>query len=1234
MRIKSKKIIKYVGKVYDLGVSTSDHTYNVHRLAVHNSAAGSLLCYCLGITDVDPLVHNLFFERFLNEARKDIPDIDIDFAPSGRDQIKQHIIDTYGQKHVCSIGTYGSFQTKATVTDVCRVFNIPLEAVKTLTKQMTSDVDDLEWDEVRNHKDYTLGFDFLEGYKARIRDKIVSPLEAIEKIRFKQKNMSSHAAGVIISNVDLTENLPLMTRDDTVLSSWIEGKKGTELSAFGFVKWDILGLANLTFIENTLELIKERFGKTITVEQIDSDLDDPKVYEELKKGKGSLIFQFESSLMRKLLKDSQCHKFEVLAAITALGRPGPLQSGLTEEFCKRKLEHDKLKAEGRPATERSYKIHPVLEKILDYTYGVVVYQEQIMQIVNVLAGYSLAETDNFRKVLIKVKKDTKDGMWDKLMVYKEKFLEGGQKYMQKEELEELFEGFLKWAGYGFNRSHAVAYTVISFRCAWLKTYYPTEYVCSVLRYISKGETKSKGKSVNKYESYIFEAKRFNILTEPPDINKSKANFEVENDRTIRMGLYCLKGVGIEQAAKLIEHRPKDGFKTYAEVLKQKPAKRIMIPLVIIGAFDCLCGRVEALVKYYHSRGDDIEAECKRFLKEIEKDPKEAMEYGYKQSYENLIGYLKEITENFTIPTKKLDIAGIDFSKYELTQDEKEGFFKEEFGFGFNHPFDKYVEQNKLNTEVFDSISEVSDELKGITIGYISNITERTSQHGSKFRGITLSDGYGNDNSLKFNVFNKKFDPYLEKGKIVVVKLNKNVDIRNLRRNTDLEWIKYPEEVTSEQIQDLKIKSENEIHIASILSRKYKEKNKQEPTSFEELSKMPKDSVATIVGVIKKVGINKKKNRVNISLTDSVFELTVSAWKQNRNPKLSDLDVKLKIDDCVSFTVECGEWSREDIDKTTQEKKTVITKQYTINSWSKYDQESILKEVEELREVEEQEGAKTMKTKEFVHLHQHSIYSFDSLSEIKDIVSRVKELNQKAISITDHASCNGHFIFDKYCKKNGIKPILGCEIFAVSDKSKDEQASHLILLSKNEEGLDNLYKIVYDSMINGFNGVSRTDYKFLKENKNGIIVLSACLESPISQYLLEDDEELAIKYASRFKEIFGNDFYLEIQPNNLQKQKEVNKKIVEIGKKLNIGFVATNDNHYVLRTSEHDYNVFLKMTNRTEERKDLFLKSYDEMFESFKKNEHDISDEDIVVALETTNEIAEKCKTDLKAKLFL
>jgi DNA polymerase-3 subunit alpha len=854
------------------------------------SAPGSLLCFCLGITDVDPIVHVLFFERFLNIARKDIPDIDIDFAPDGRDKIKQHIIDTYGQKHVCSIGTYGSFQTRATVLDVCRVFDVPLDISRSISKQLGSELDEMSWEETRNNIIYKELFDILAEpqFKRKIRDVEIAPLEAISRIRFKQKNMSSHAAGVIISNVDLTENLPLMTREGVILSSWIEGKKGTELSAFGFVKWDILGLANLIYIKDALALIKERYGKDINVHDIDMNLNDPNVYKDLKEGNGSLVFQFESSLMRKLLKDSRCDNFNVLAAISALGRPGPLQSGMTQDFCKRKLEADQF---GNDKSKRSYKINPVLENILGSTYGVVVYQEQIMQIANILAGYSLAETDNFRKVLIKVKKDTKGSMVDKLQEYKKKFIEGGQKYMSIPELEEMFEGFMKWAGYGFNRAHAISYTIISFRCAWLKTYYPAEYVCSVLKNVAKGEAVVKGRKINKYEAYVCEAKRFNIDTKPVDVNLSDINFTIESDKAIRIGLTNLRGIGDSAAQVIVDNRPKEGYTSFKQFLDLvKPGKRIMLPLIRIGTFDKLCGRIEAFIRFYANRKDDLKLEYKHFIEE--ETP----------ILHKIAEIFKKITNNFTIQAKNLDIDSIDFSKYELTEEEKDQLFVDEFGFGLEHLFNKAVNKYKINIENYLTIAEVKEE-KGIAIGCITSVfgpKEGKSKNGYEYLMyyITIEDGYGQDHSISVVMFGDSFNIYkdiLKRGKLIIFKLQKEVGKTGFNTRYAFEMILDPLLIVglNSQFEKLKLMKRTKNLLL---------------VGVDNLNTLENNQEVEIYGIISTIVVLEKKILVNFY--DDYCSAEAFQWRNE-----ADIDAKVKKGDIVLFTIKRNDYTVKDKTKT-------------------------------------------------------------------------------------------------------------------------------------------------------------------------------------------------------------------------------------------------------------------------------------------------------------------------------
>jgi DNA polymerase-3 subunit alpha len=442
--------------------------------------------------------------------------------------------------------------------------------------------------------------------------------------------------------------------------------------------------------------------------------------------------------MQKLLKDSECDDFNCLAAITALGRPGPLQSKMTEAYCLRKRGEEK------------YKIHPVLKEVLDYTYGIVVYQEQIMQIVNKLAGFSLAETDLFRKVLIKVKKDTKDGMWDKLQEYKKKFLEGGKKHMSESELLELFDGFLKWAGYGFNKSHAVAYTVISYRCAWLKTYFPLEYICTVLGNVSKGEIKIKGKTTNKYGDYTAEAASLNILFMPIDINKSKVNFATENEK-IRQGFTNIKNVGIAPATQIVENQPYTSFTDFVNK-NQNISKRVIEPLIKIGAFDELhSNRKKLLIDYYKSKK-------MKFPKEIERLNK------YSDFFSILIK--KDLTKLVEDPEHDLK---------DFTEKEKGLIFREMAGFWIEHPMEKMREKIDENKIEIGRVSEMYQNLYTAAIVYIDEIEEDTPK--SKSFKLKISDGNKklDGTSITINKEYLKSDEKLIVGKKIFLGLMHNVD---------------------------------------------------------------------------------------------------------------------------------------------------------------------------------------------------------------------------------------------------------------------------------------------------------------------------------------------------------------------------------------------------------------------------------------------------------------------------
>ncbi len=708
------------------------------------SAAGALLCYVLKITDVDPLQFNLFFERFLNEARQDMPDIDIDFEPYGRDAIKDYIIQRYGRNKTCAIGTYGTYQTRASIGDVCRVFDVPLVTSRIITKQLTSDVDLMDKEEAE--KTYGQLFEPLKDHRykqivhRKTEQKELNPYDTFWNIRGRIRNISAHAAGFIISKHDLTGNLPLVTRQSNVLSAWIEGKRGAELSSFGFVKYDILGLLNLTFIKDALKIIKARHDINIDVhDDIDSNLNDPKIYEQIMLGNGNLIFQFESPMMRKLLRDSKCDSFDCLAAITALGRPGPLQSGMTDEFCKRKLGKSK------------YKIHPLLEEVLGYTYGIVVYQEQIMQIANKIADFTLVETDILRKLLTKVKGSVKTVQWKKLQEYKKKFIGNGKKHLPVKELEKLFDGFLKWAGYGFNKSHAVSYTVISYRCAWLRTYYPKEYICAVLKNIPKDESK--------YESYIREAKKLGIEIINVDINKSNLNFTIDGN-SILIGFINLKGTGVDPAAEIAMKRPFTSLEDFIErTIKQKGktkvSKRVMMPLILVGAFDEFGDRIDILFRYYkkcQNRKNFLVGEHGRLAKERDKNPVSDI----------ICTIIEKITNNLTIDIKNLDIDDMNLEEYKLSDEDNDKFTNTVLGFELINKMNLL----KIDVKKYGTIEDIKDNGYGASIGVIKRIEDGETKAGRKFYKVGIEDDNSFVNLKIWDSVRDRFKDEVKLGRIV------------------------------------------------------------------------------------------------------------------------------------------------------------------------------------------------------------------------------------------------------------------------------------------------------------------------------------------------------------------------------------------------------------------------------------------------------------------------------------
>jgi DNA polymerase-3 subunit alpha len=538
------------------------------------SAAGSIVAYSLGITNVCPLAFDLLFERFLNPERVSMPDIDVDFCFERRGEVIEYVRQRYGRASVGQIVTFGTMKARAALKDVARVLRIPPGEADRLTKLVPSGpaysltipeaaakVDELK-DLIRQNP----GYHRLIQLSARI--------EGISR------HMSVHAAGVVIAPGPLAEYVPVCTAptkgagaaadgEDAIITQYEMGA----LEKVGMLKMDMLGLKTLTVIHDAVRMIADRHGAAPDLDA--QSFDDPAVYELLRQGRTGGVFQFESALATETLRAMRCDRFDDLVASNALLRPGPLDAGMHTVFIRRKLGQEKV----------SYP-HPALREVLEPTYGVITYQEQVMRIANVLAGFSLAEADVLRKAV---------GKKDQELANKEvaKFVERAiAQGHQRAAIEELGRQIVTFGRYGFNKSHSVAYSVLSYQTAWLKAHYPAEFMAALLS--------SEIGNTDKVVQYINEARELGLEILPPDMNESGFKFTVVGDRRIRFGLGAVRNVGEGAIASIIEGRAAGPYATLTELVERIDLrlcnKRVLESLVAAGACDSLGGHRKQLIE--------------------------------------------------------------------------------------------------------------------------------------------------------------------------------------------------------------------------------------------------------------------------------------------------------------------------------------------------------------------------------------------------------------------------------------------------------------------------------------------------------------------------------------------------------------------------------------------------------------------------------------------------------------
>jgi DNA polymerase III subunit alpha len=699
------------------------------------SVGGSLVAYLIGITDIDPLKYGLLFERFLNPGRKSLPDIDTDFCQLRRDEVIEYITNRYGKTRVAHIGTFGTLKAKAAIRDAARVLGYPASFGDYIAKMIPFNYSIKE--ALNENKELQ-----KEYYENKDVKKVINIAMEIEGVI---RNQSVHAAGVVISSIDLDELTPLIKQNDVIATAY----DMSSIEKLGLVKMDFLGLRTLSVIDDTVKLIKKI--NNIDLDIYNLNLEDKKVYELLSNGQTVGVFQLESKGMQRLLKELKpSNIYEIISAI-ALYRPGPLESGLVKQFIQSK--HDKSKIQY---------LHPDLEEILKETYGVIVYQEQIMQIAVKFANFTLAQADDLRKAMGKKKPEIMEK-------YKEIFIQGCIKNGYDEQLAKtLFDIIEKFAGYGFNKSHSAAYALITYITAYLKAHYPHEFLASLLKSVENNPDKLK--------VFLNEAIELNIKVLPPDINKSEENFSVEiqdNEKYIRYGLLGIKGLGQAAINEIISKRSKKSFEDiYDFILRvntQVINKKSLEVLILSGCFDSL-----------HPNRSELYKNIDTILN-LAKSKSNALFSITNKASNNKIS--KELTyldqSNKTEQDKLLEILKLE---------------KETLGIYLSdHPVNIIKKNNNINLPLIDEIKKnyietletqiLNNEVS--IIGVINDIKESYTKKG-KMVSFILDDPSDSIETIVYPSVYQNFKNYIKENEIVIVKGKIEVDKSNEEQNEDLD----------------------------------------------------------------------------------------------------------------------------------------------------------------------------------------------------------------------------------------------------------------------------------------------------------------------------------------------------------------------------------------------------------------------------------------------------------------
>ncbi len=786
------------------------------------SAAGSLVSYCLGITNVDPLKYNLLFERFLNPERISMPDIDIDFCYERRQEVIDYVISKYGKDKVSQIITFGTMAARAAIRDVGRALDIPYGDVDLVAKMIPFQIG------MNIDKALDINPELKKKYELEEDTRLL--IDTARSLEGLPRHASTHAAGVVISKEPIVEYVPLQLNENNVTTQFTMGL----LEELGLLKMDFLGLRTLTVIRDAVNLIEQGHNRKIDINNI--NYDDPDVYKMIGEGKTVGIFQLESGGMTQFMKDLQPNSLEDIIAGISLYRPGPMDQ--IPRYIRNKNNPKEIKYH-----------HPLLENILNVTYGCMVYQEQVMQIVRELGGYSYGRSDLVRRAMSKKKvsvmeQERKNFIYGITDEQGNEIVRGAVKNGVDEfTANKIFDEMMDFASYAFNKSHAAAYAVVAYQTAWLKHYYPVEFLAASLN--------SFLGSSDKVSQYVNECKALNIKVLPPDVNESNVKFTVVNQK-IRFGLAAIKNVGENAIQSMIAERTQNGlFTTFLDFCQRIEGreinKRCIESLIKSGAFDSLNVYRSKLMAVYErfldgvaqSRKKNMEGQLSIF--DLMLEPQESLKEDYPD--------IKEYPPNVMLAMEKemlgLYVSGHPLSEYQSILDRNVNLFSK----------DMFVNGNEDdNNDIELELKKLSDSMRVTVGGIIVSRKTKTTKNNNLMAFIGLEDLFGTMELIVFPTIYERFSQLLQQESIVIV--NGRLSLREDEQP----------KIICEEVLPIRSLEENGLYLHF-----NKELSKEESSSLIALLKYFNGSTPTYIRKVNDDKFKKLDRQYWIDINDDLME---------------------------------------------------------------------------------------------------------------------------------------------------------------------------------------------------------------------------------------------------------------------------------------------------------------------------------------------------------------------------